>query len=156
VFRPLLNIAVEFTAEELEDAIIAPNGTLDDVHMALLKSIPPVTRMAMGRGTWVTVLCKKLKNWWHWVAEGDLPIVASHGAEIELYRTLDPATRLVILKAICDIRCEQEDIRNFIDSSLRHGYQLPIFRKERIGGDSHGISYWYEDDPILGHRLYRD
>jgi len=23
--------------------------------------------MAMGRGTWVTVLCKKLKNWWHWV-----------------------------------------------------------------------------------------
>jgi len=27
-------------------------------------------------------------------------------AEIELYRTLDPATRLVILKAICDIRCE--------------------------------------------------
>jgi hypothetical protein len=37
VFRPLLNIAVEFTAEELEDAIIAPNGTLDNVHMPLLK-----------------------------------------------------------------------------------------------------------------------
>jgi len=33
----------------------------------------------MGRGTWVTVLCRKLKDWWHWVAEGDLPIVASHG-----------------------------------------------------------------------------
>ncbi|CAN6303138.1 unnamed protein product [Urochloa humidicola] len=156
VFRPLLNVAVEFTAEELEDAIITPNGTLDDVHMPLLKSIPPVNRMAMGRGTWVTVLCKKLKHWWHWVAEGDLPIVASHGAEIELYRALDPATRLVILKAICDIRCEQEDIRNFIDSSLKRGYHLPIFRKERIGGDSHGISYWYEDDPILGHRLYRE
>ncbi|TKV90744.1 hypothetical protein SEVIR_9G049000v4 [Setaria viridis] len=156
VFRPLLNVAVEFTAEELEDAIITSNGTLDDVHMPLLKSIPPVSRMAMGRGTWVTVLCKKLKHWWHWVAEGDLPIVASHGAEIELYRTLDPATRLVILKAICDIRCEQEDIRNFIDSSLKHGYHLPIFRKERIGGDSYGISYWYEDDPILGHRLYRE
>ncbi|CAL4944929.1 unnamed protein product [Urochloa decumbens] len=156
VFRPLLNVTVEFTAEELEDAIITPNGTLDDVHMPLLKSIPPVNRMAMGRGTWVTVLCKKLKHWWHWVAEGDLPIVASHGAEIELYRALDPATRLVILKAICDIRCEQEDIRNFIDSSLKRGYHLPIFRKERIGGDSHGISYWYEDDPILGHRLYRE
>jgi hypothetical protein len=37
VFRPLLNIPVEFTAEELEDAIITPNGTLDDVHMPLLK-----------------------------------------------------------------------------------------------------------------------
>lgn len=37
MFRPLLNIAVEFTAEELEDAIITPNGTLDDVHIPLLK-----------------------------------------------------------------------------------------------------------------------
>nr|CAB3497813.1 unnamed protein product [Digitaria exilis] len=180
VFRPLLNIAVEFTAEELEDAIITPNGTLDDVHMPLLKvsrcllklfgttlyycyssikqcfSIPPAARIAMARGTWVTVLCKKLKHWWHWVAEGDLPIVVSHGEEIELYRALDPVARLVILKAICDIRCEQEDIRNFIDSSLKHGHHLPIFRKERIGGDSHGISYWYEEDPILGHRLYRE
>ncbi|TVU44538.1 hypothetical protein EJB05_03983 [Eragrostis curvula] len=156
VFRPLLNIAVEFTAEELEDAIITPNATLDDVHMPLLKSIPPVTRMAMGRGTWVTVLCRKLKHWWHLVAEGDLPIVASHGAEIEMYGALEPATRLIILKAICDIRCEQEDIRNFIDNSLKHGYHLPVFRKERIGGDSYGISYWYEDDPILGHRLYRE
>uniref|UniRef100_A0A0A9CRZ5 Uncharacterized protein n=1 Tax=Arundo donax TaxID=35708 RepID=A0A0A9CRZ5_ARUDO len=156
VFRPLLNIAVELTAEELEDAIIMPNGTLDDVHMPLLKSIPPVNRMAMGRGTWVTVLCRKLKHWWHQVAEGDLPIVASHGVEVEMYRALEPATRLVILKAICDIRCEQEDVWNFIDSSLKHGCHLPMFRKERIGGDSYGISYWYEDDPILGHRLYRE
>ncbi|GJN22982.1 hypothetical protein PR202_gb10594 [Eleusine coracana subsp. coracana] len=127
VFRPLLNIVVEFTAEELEDAIITPNATLDDVHMPLLK-----------------------------VAEGNLPIVASHGMEIEMYAALEPATRLIILKALCDIRCEQEDVRNFIDSSLKHGYHLPIFHKERIGGDSYGISYWYEDDPILGHRLYRE
>nr|CAB3455977.1 unnamed protein product [Digitaria exilis] len=156
VFRPLLNITAEFTAEDLEAALITPNETLYDVHMPLLKSIPPVTRMAMGRGTWVTVLCRKLKDWWHWVAEGDLPIVASHGAEIETYKTLEPATRLVILKAICDIRVEQEDIRNFIDSSLKHGHDLYTFRKERIGGDSLGISYWYEDDEILGHRLYRE
>ncbi|TKW30967.1 hypothetical protein SEVIR_2G073900v4 [Setaria viridis] len=156
VFRPLLNITAEFTAEDLEAALITPNETLDDVHMPLLKSIPPVTRMAMGRGTWVTVLCRKLKDWWHWVAEGDLPIVASHGTEIETYKTLEPATRLVILKAICDIRVEQDDIRNFIDSSLKQGHDLSTFRKERIGGDSLGISYWYEDDEILGHRLYRE
>ncbi|KAG2632305.1 DDT domain-containing protein DDR4-like [Panicum virgatum] len=156
VFRPLLNITAEFTAEDLEAALITPNETLDDVHMPLLKSIPPVTRMAMGRGTWVTVLCRKLKDWWHWVAEGDLPIVASHGTEIETYKTLEPATRLVILKAICDIRVEQEDIRNFIDSSLKNGHDLSTFRKVRIGGDSLGISYWYEDDEILGHRLYRE
>ncbi|XP_062186744.1 DDT domain-containing protein DDR4-like [Phragmites australis] len=156
VFRPLLNVTAEFTAEDLEAALITPNSTLDDVHMPLLKSIPPITRMAMGRGTWVTVLCRKLRDWWHWVAEGDLPIVASHGTEIETYKTLEPATRLVILKAICDIRVEQEDIRNFIDSSLKHGYDLSTFRKERVGGDSLGISYWYEDDEILGHRLSRE
>ena len=38
---------------------------------------------------------------------------------------------------------QQEDVRNYIDNSLKHGVQLPAFRKERIGGDSHGISYWY-------------
>ena len=39
------------------------------------------------------------------VAEGDVPI-ASHGAEIEMYKELEPSTRLLILKAICDIRVE--------------------------------------------------
>ncbi|PIN02662.1 hypothetical protein CDL12_24822 [Handroanthus impetiginosus] len=156
VFRPLLNIKVEFSAEEFETALITPNNTLADVHMPLLKAIPPVTRMALGHNTWVTVLCRKLRDWWHWVADGDLPIVASHGAEVEAYNQLDPGVRVVILKALCDIRVEQEDIRNYIDNSLKHGFHLSAFRKERIGGDSHGISYWYEDDPIIGHRLYRE
>lgn len=38
---------------------------------------------------------------------------------------------------------QQEDIRNYIDESLKQGFQLSLFRKQRIGGDSHGISYWY-------------
>ncbi|XP_038680359.1 DDT domain-containing protein DDR4-like [Tripterygium wilfordii] len=156
VFRPLLNITAEFSAEELETALITPNDTLSDLHIPLLKAIPPVTRMALTRDTWITVLCRKLRDWWHWVADGDLPIVASHGVEIEVYRTLDPGVRLVILKALCDIRVEQEDIRNYIENSLKHGVQLSSFRKERIGGDSHGINYWYEDDPVIGHRLYRE
>ncbi|XP_021808378.1 DDT domain-containing protein DDR4 isoform X2 [Prunus avium] len=156
VFRPLLNISPEFSAEELETALITPNDTLSDIHIPLLKAIPPITRMALTRDTWVTVLCRKLRDWWHWVADGDLPIVASHGAEVEVYKTLDPGVRVVILKALCDIRVEQEDIRNYIDNSLKHGVQLSTFRKERVGGDSQGISYWYEDDPIIGYRLYRE
>nr|XP_015647417.1 DDT domain-containing protein DDR4 isoform X2 [Oryza sativa Japonica Group] len=126
VYRPLLNISGEFTAEDLEEALITPNSTLDDVHMPLLKSIPPVTRMAMGRGTWVTVLCRKLRDWWHWVAEGDIPIVASHGTEIEAYKVLEPATRLIILKAICDIRVEEKlfSSRNRTEANL--GKKLKI------------------------------
>ncbi|XP_074316971.1 DDT domain-containing protein DDR4-like [Silene latifolia] len=156
VFRPLLNITVEFSAEELESALLTPNGTLGDVHIPLLKAIPPVIRSACGRDTWVTVLCRKLRDWWHWVAEGDLPIVSAQGAEIETYKNLDPAVRVVILKALCDIRVEQDDIRSYIDNSVKHGVQLSAFRKARIGGDSHGISYWYEDDELIGHRLYRE
>lgn len=156
VFRPLLNIRVEFSAEEFETALITPNDTLGHIHMPLLKAIPPVTRMALGHNTWITVLCRKLRDWWHWVAEGELPIVAAQGAEIEAYSALDPAVRVVILKALCDIRVEQEDIRNYIDENLKQGVHLSLFRKERIGGDSHGISYWYENDPIIGHRLYRE
>ncbi|XP_038878844.1 DDT domain-containing protein DDR4 isoform X3 [Benincasa hispida] len=156
VFRPLLNIHNEFTVEEFETALITPNDTLSDIHIPLLKAIPPITRMALTRGTWVTVLCRKLRDWWHWVAEGDLPIVASHGVEIEVYKTLDPGMRVVILKALCDIRVEQEDVRSYIENSLKHGVQLSAFRKERIGGDSHGTYFWYEDDPIIGHRLYRE
>uniref|UniRef100_A0A6N2LG78 WHIM1 domain-containing protein n=1 Tax=Salix viminalis TaxID=40686 RepID=A0A6N2LG78_SALVM len=156
VFRHLLNITVEFSAEEFETALITPNDTLGDIHMPLLKAIPPITRMALTRDTWITVLCRKLRDWWHWVAGGELPLVASHGVEVEVYKTLDPGVCVVILKALCDIRVEQEDIRNYIDNSLKHGIQLSLFRKERSGGDSQGINYWYEDDPMIGQRLYRE
>ncbi|XP_020574661.1 DDT domain-containing protein DDR4 [Phalaenopsis equestris] len=156
VFRPLLNISVEFSAEELETALLVPNNTLDDIHIPLLKAIPPVIRVALGRSTWVTVLCRKIKDWWHWVADGEIPIAASHGAEVEVYKNLEPPIRVLILKALCDIRVEQEDIRNYIDNSLKHGVHLSLFRKDRIGGDSLGVSYWYEDDEIIGHRLYRE
>lgn len=156
VFRPLLNIHIEFSAEEFETALINPNDTLGDIHIPLLKGIPPVTRMALTRDTWITVLCRKLRDWWHWVADGDIPIVASHGVEIDVYKTLDPGVRVVILKALCDIRVEQEDIKNYIDNSLKQGVQLTTFRKHRVGGDSHGVNYWYEEDPVIGHRLYRE
>ncbi|RWR82783.1 DDT domain-containing protein DDR4 isoform X1 [Cinnamomum micranthum f. kanehirae] len=155
-FRPFLNIGIEFSAEELESALITPNGILDDIHIPLLRAIPPITRMALGRATWVTVLCRKLRDWWQWVADGEVPIVASHGTEVETYKMLDPGTRVRILKALCDIRVEQEDIRSYIDNSVKRGIPLSAFRKERVGGDSHGTSFWYEDDPIIGHRLYRE
>ena len=37
VFRPLLNIKVEFSVEELETALITPNNTLGEIHMPLLQ-----------------------------------------------------------------------------------------------------------------------
>jgi hypothetical protein len=52
----LLNIAVEFTAEELEDAIITPNATLDDVHMPLLKVGSWLLPVGLW-GFWVKLCC---------------------------------------------------------------------------------------------------
>ncbi|CAH8390964.1 unnamed protein product [Eruca vesicaria subsp. sativa] len=156
VFRPLLKINAEFSAEEFETALLNPNDTLSDIHIPLLKAIPPATRTALTRDTWVTVLCRKIRDCWHWFAEGDLPIIASQGREIEVYKSLDPAIRVVILKALCDIRVEQDDIRSYIDNSLKTGVHLSAFRKDRVGGDSHGVNFWYEDDPLVGHRLYRE
>ena len=123
--------------------------------------------MALTRDTWVTVLCRKLRDWWHWVTRslysfnwwltvliGSLyggwkinlslapdcrlqmeiyPLLLLMGEyhvpmdfsniwisvylmcqiilifvrlEVEVYKTLDPGVRVVILKALCDIRVE--------------------------------------------------
>lgn len=32
-----MNIGIEFSAEELESALITPNGILDDIHIPLLR-----------------------------------------------------------------------------------------------------------------------
>lgn len=106
--------------------------------------------------TWVTMLCKTLKDWWPWVAEGELPVVVSQGQEIMTYTELDPGTRLLILKALCEIRVEQDDIRNYIGDTLKNGDKLVTFHKERLVGNSSGVSYWYEDDSSMGHRLYKE
>ncbi|ONM52142.1 DDT domain-containing protein DDR4 [Zea mays] len=47
VFRPLLNITGEFTAEDVEAALITPNEILDDVHMPLLKVGSLVVRLEL-------------------------------------------------------------------------------------------------------------
>lgn len=37
MFRPLLNVTAEFSAEEFETALITPNDTLSDIHIPILK-----------------------------------------------------------------------------------------------------------------------
>ncbi|GLJ17148.1 hypothetical protein SUGI_0296700 [Cryptomeria japonica] len=37
VFRPVLEIGVKFSAEDLEAALITPNAMLSDIHISLLK-----------------------------------------------------------------------------------------------------------------------
>lgn len=156
VFRPVLNVKVEFSIEELESALLKPNALLDAIHIALLKAIPPISRNPLNRETWVAVLCKKMKDRWRWVGEGLFPLAPYHGEENATYRELDPDARVIILKALCEARLEQDDVRVFIDEMLKQGASLSKIRKERTGCDTQGTTYWYENDPIAGQRLYRE
>ncbi|XP_077212400.1 DDT domain-containing protein DDR4 isoform X2 [Tasmannia lanceolata] len=154
VFQPVIQTRLEISAEEIETALILPNTTLAQLHIALLKGIPPVSKSLTDSDVWVTVLCKKLSEWWSWVAEGEFPLIVAHGEEVSRYKELDPAIRLLILKALCEIRADQDDTLRYIDDALKNKIQISTFRKDRIAGDEHGTSYWYDGDSILGHRLY--
>lgn len=159
VFRPILNLVhpwPEFTMDELESALLTPNPTLDTIHVTLLKGVPPAARVPLRGDTWPTVLSKKFKDWWWRVAGGPCPLIASQGAEIAAYREFDAPTRVRILLALCEMRVDQEDARNFIDDAVKNGRAISALRKERSGCGAEGTTFWLEDDQIMGQRLYRE
>ncbi|KAB1204996.1 hypothetical protein CJ030_MR7G008311 [Morella rubra] len=121
-----------------------------------LSGIPPVNKTLNGSDAWVTALCKKLAIWWSWVAEGDIPLIAAKGEEICQYKELDSTKRLLILNALCEVRAVQDDTLSYINEALKQGNQISCFRKDRIGGDGNGTSYWYDGNKTIGHRLYRE
>ncbi|KAK1282795.1 hypothetical protein QJS10_CPB22g00936 [Acorus calamus] len=159
VFRPVIQSKselMEFSAEEIETALMTPNRVSERIHVALLKGIPPVSKNLGIPDAWVTAVCKKLAEWWPWVAEGEVPLKAAHGEERAQYKELDPTVRLLILKALCEIRAEQDDIVNYINDTMKQGDQLSTFCKDKLGGDKNGTSYWHDGDPVIGHRLYKE
>ncbi|KAL6985381.1 hypothetical protein U1Q18_018757 [Sarracenia purpurea var. burkii] len=119
------------------------------------RGIPPVSK-TLSCDAWVTVLCKKLAMWWPWVAEGDMPLTPAKGEEICKYKELDPTTRLLLLKALCEIRADQDDTISYINDALKNGTALSSFRKDKIGGDGNGTTYWYDGNAVIGHRLYKE
>ncbi|KAH0457665.1 hypothetical protein IEQ34_012980 [Dendrobium chrysotoxum] len=184
VFRPVLPNNLKIPAEEIETALIAANKNLGRIHIALMKGIPPMNKSLKDPDAWITSVCRKLAKWWSWVAEGENPLRADHGREIPLYKKLDPTTRLLILKALCDIRAElismaslpfplvlervkipisllaislqQDDILEFIADELKKGTAIGYFRKEKMEVGDSGVTYWYEGDRVIGYRLYRE
>lgn len=156
VFRPVIPNDLKIPAEEIETALIAADKKLGRIHIALLKGIPPINKSKTDPDAWITSVCKKLATWWSWVAEGENPLRADHGREILSYKQLDPTTRLLILKALCDVRAEQDDILQFIADKLKKEVIVGSFRKERMEVGDSGVTYWYEGDPLIGHRLYRE
>ncbi|KAG5562642.1 hypothetical protein RHGRI_005387 [Rhododendron griersonianum] len=156
VFEPVIESNMKVSAEEIEAALIAPNSLLEKLHIMLLKGIPPVSKTLNGRDAWVTVLCKKLAMWWPWVADGDIPLTVAKGEEISRYKELDPTNRLLLLKALCEIRADQDDAVSYINNTLKDGNSISSFRKDKIGEDGSGTTYWCDGNAVIGHRLYKE
>ncbi|CAL1386431.1 unnamed protein product [Linum trigynum] len=159
VFEPVIGNDSLLSAEEIETGLVKPNESLAKLHIMLLKGIPPVSKLLNRSDGWVTVLCKKLALWWPWVAEGEIPLIASRGGdEISKYKDeLDPVHRLLLLRALCEVRADQVDALSFINSEMKKGgaHRVSSFRKDKIGGDG-STSYWCDGNAVLGHRLYRE
>ncbi|XP_059275189.1 DDT domain-containing protein DDR4 isoform X2 [Lycium ferocissimum] len=156
VFEPVLEFKVKFSAEEIEAALIEPNNNLAQLHIMLLKGIPPVSKLLKDSNGWVIALSKKLEMWWPWVAEGNFPLTAKKGEEISTYKALDPTTRLLILKALCEIRADQFDTISYINDETKNRTDSSAFRKEKLGGNGNEVSFWYDGNETIGHRLYKE
>ncbi|XP_078438695.1 DDT domain-containing protein DDR4 [Wolffia australiana] len=156
VFKPIVLRDLKISAEEMEMALMTSDHVLTKIHVALLKGIPPVSKSLEESDVWVTVLSKKLKTWWPWVAEGEAPLSFDDGVEISTYKGLDPLKRLLILKALCEVRLLQDDVLNYVDEEVKRGGHLSRFRKDSIFQDEKGTTYWYDGDSVVGHRLYKN
>ncbi|KAJ8555396.1 hypothetical protein K7X08_012892 [Anisodus acutangulus] len=156
VFEPVLQINVKISAEEIETALIEPNDNLAQLHIMLLKGIPPVSKLLKDSNGWVIALSKKLEMWWPWVAEGNFPLTAKKGEEMSTYKALDPMTRLLILKALCEIRADQGDTISYINDEAKNRTDSSAFRKEKLGGNGNEVSFWYDGNETIGHRLYKE
>ncbi|KAJ1420162.1 hypothetical protein SESBI_14602 [Sesbania bispinosa] len=157
VFSPVLGKDLKLSAEEIEIGLVKPDASLAKLHIQLLKGIPPVSKTLDGSDKWVTVLCKKLTMWWPWVAEGKIPLTPSKGEEIPKYKELDPSDRLLLLKALCEVRADQYDAVSYVNDALKEGTQVSSFRKDALGRDGTSTSYWYDANAKChSHRLYRE
>jgi hypothetical protein len=62
--------------------------------------------------------------------------------EISEYQGLDSINRLKILKALCELRVQQDDARSYIQENTKEGDWDSSLRKRKLGGDGKKTSYW--------------
>ncbi|GAQ85252.1 hypothetical protein KFL_002260080 [Klebsormidium nitens] len=159
VYKDILNIPIAFDATELESALLEPlaPSLLKDLHIALLKGVPPVPKN-LDRSTWAYDLFRKLKDKWWQFAGGGSPITPAipKGEEDAAYDQLSPRDRVRILKALCEMRNDQDDCRDAMEQSIKIGVMPESVQLQATGWDSKNRTYWYEDNYYAGTRLYRE
>ncbi|VAH73714.1 unnamed protein product [Triticum turgidum subsp. durum] len=155
VFEPVIEANLGLSADEIETALITNNDDLARIHIALLKAVNKKLKLDVDDG-WVIATAKKLSDWWSWVAEGANPFEKNRGKEVETFKEQDPVNRLFILKALCEVRLEQDDAVCYITDEMKKGVSIGNFRKDKLGSSSDGAIYWYVGDSTIGYRLYKE
>ncbi|KAL7159385.1 hypothetical protein ABFS83_01G024100 [Erythranthe nasuta] len=156
VFEPLIGSDLKISAEEVETSLIEQNKTLAHLHITLLKGIIQESKILKGPDAWMISLSKTLSKWWPWVAEGKFPLTGAKGEEISLYKELEPTTRLLVLKALCEVRADQYDAVSYINDEIKSCSEVSKFCKDKLAGDENGIAFWYDGNETIGHRLYKE
>ncbi|XP_011081843.1 DDT domain-containing protein DDR4 [Sesamum indicum] len=156
VFEPVIGSDLKISAEDIETALIEQNNILAQLHIDLLKGILPVKTTMKSCDAWMIALSKTLSMWWPWVAEGDFPVTAAKGEEISIYKELEPTTRLLMLKALCEVRADQYDAVSYINETMKNGAEVSNFRKDKLASNGNGITFWYDGNETIGHRLYKE
>ncbi|PIN09659.1 hypothetical protein CDL12_17758 [Handroanthus impetiginosus] len=156
VFEPVIESDLKISAEEIETALIEQNDTLAQLHIVLLKGIFPANKPLKSTDSWLSALSKALSKWWPWVAEGDFPLDGAKGEEISIYKDLEPTTRLLILKALCEVRADQYDAVSYINGAMKNGTEVSYFQKDKLASNGNEITFWYDGNETIGHRLYKE
>lgn len=189
VFHVSLNLGVEYTSSSLEDALVTSpgKGLLEELHLALLKGISSQPKSLDG-SNWARALAHRLAtaNRYCINAAAYTLWTPLRGEEAQAYAELPAPTRVRLLKGLCELRAEREDLRFLVDDTLaaaaaataaaekagggrgRHasGQQAPVagalsaerLRKVPLGEDASGARFWYFDlwRSARGFRLYRE
>ncbi|CAA0838535.1 Unknown protein [Striga hermonthica] len=156
VFEPVIESDLKITAEDVETALIEQNDTLAKIHIALLKGIVSERKTLTSSGDWIVTLSRTLSAWWPWVATGEFPLNGAKGKEISVYRDLEATTRLLILKALCEVRVDQYDSGSYVNEAMKENCDISNFRKYKLADDGNGIYFWYDGSETIGHRLYKE
>nr|GLL46838.1 DDT domain-containing protein DDR4 isoform X1 [Ipomoea trifida] len=158
VFEPVLGVDFKISAEEIETALIEPNSSLAQLHVALLKLLHYhrcCHNACADCQAGVYVACCRTKN--HILFGSELAKPAEEG--------IPPMSKLlkhsdgwvtVLCKKLTVWWPWQCDISSYINDSIKNGTALSTFRKDKLGGDGIGISYWYDGNETIGHRLYKE
>lgn len=99
---------------------VGDEGLLCSVHLAILGGL--TSKLDLGPSNWPAYVAIKLRGWTQPSSARanakDLPLFeAQRGREAEAYCAMPATQRVLVLKALCELRADREDIRSRLETA---------------------------------------